>query len=180
MVLSENAERSVDLPSNVNVELTGRTVKITGPKGSLQEDLSHLPVILTLQDKKLTVRVTWPRKREYAMVGTAAAHIKNMVKGVTQGFSYKLMMVHAHFPMSVKVKEDKRVLLIENFTGEKSPRTVNLLGKVSVKIAQDEITVEGIDLNDVSQTAANIENATKIKDKDQRVFLDGIYIFEKS
>jgi large subunit ribosomal protein L6 len=48
-----------------------------------------------------------------------------------------------------------------------------------VKLASDEIHVQGISLNDVSQTAANIQYATKIPEKDQRVFLDGIYIFEK-
>mgnify|MGYP001091467044 CR=1 FL=1 len=180
MVLGEVAERSVEIPQDVKIELSGRVVKVTGPKGTLEENLSHLPVALTLQDRMLTIKTAWPRKREYAMVGTAAAHVRNMIKGVTQGFRYKLKLVHAHFPLTVKVKEDKRVLLIENFTGEKSPRKVGLLGNVSVKVAQDEITVEGMNLQDVSQTAANIEHATRIKDKDQRVFLDGIYIFEKS
>jgi len=180
MILGETAERSLEIPQGVTVELSGRVVKVTGPKGALEENLSHLPVTLALQDKTITIKTAWPRKREYAMVGTATAHIRNMIKGVTQGFRYKLTLVHAHFPITVKVKEDKRVLLIENFTGEKSPRKVELLGNVSVKIAQDEITVEGMNLQDVSQTAANIEHATRIKDKDQRVFLDGIYIFEKS
>ena len=180
MVITRLAERTVEIPTDVNIELSGRTVKVTGPRGTLQEDLSHLPVNLDLQDKRLRVAVAWPRKREYAMIGTAAAHVRNMIKGVTEGFRYKLKMVHAHFPMTVKVKQDQRLLFIENFTGEKSPRVVKIVGDVTVKVAEDEITVEGSDLKDVSQTASNIESATKIKDKDQRVFLDGIYIFEKA
>lgn len=180
MVTTRLAERTVEIPTDVNIELSGRTVKVTGPRGTLQEDLSHLPVNLDLQDKRLRVAVAWPRKREYAMIGTAAAHVRNMIKGVTEGFRYKLKMVHAHFPMTVKVKQDQRLLFIENFTGEKSPRVVRIVGDVTVKVAEDEITVEGSDLKDVSQTASNIESATKIKDKDQRVFLDGIYIFEKA
>lgn len=180
MVTTRLAERTVEIPTDVNIELSGRTVKVTGPRGTLQEDLSHLPVNLDLQDKMLRVAVAWPRKREYAMIGTAAAHVRNMIKGVTEGFRYKLKMVHAHFPMTVKVKQDQRLLFIENFTGEKSPRVVRIVGDVTVKVAEDEITVEGADLKDVSQTASNIESATKIKDKDQRVFLDGIYIFEKA
>ncbi len=180
MVITRLAERTVEIPTDVNIELSGRTVKVTGPRGTLQEDLSHLPVNLDLQDKRLRVAVAWPRKREYAMIGTAAAHVRNMIKGVTEGFRYKLKMVHAHFPMTVKVRQDQRLLFIENFTGEKSPRVVRIVGDVTVKVAEDEITVEGSDLKDVSQTASNIESATKIKDKDQRVFLDGIYIFEKA
>jgi large subunit ribosomal protein L6 len=180
LVVSKTVERIIEIPPEVDLEISGRTVKMKGPRGTLTEDLSHLPINLTLQDKRLTVEVAWPRKREYAMAGTAAAHIRNMIKGVTKGFTYKLKLVHSHFPINVKVKEDKKVLLIENFTGEKSPRTVKLVGDVSVKVAQDDIIVQGTNLNDVSQTAANIEHGTKIKDKDQRVFLDGIYIFEKA
>jgi large subunit ribosomal protein L6 len=49
-----------------------------------------------------------------------------------------------------------------------------------VKVVSDEIHVQGNNLGEVSQTAANIQASTKIRDKDQRVFLDGAYIFEKS
>ena len=180
MVVDKMAERIIEIPPEVDVEISGRTVKMKGPRGTLTENLSHLPINLVLQDKMLTVEVAWPRKREYAMVGTAAAQLRNMIRGVTKGFTYKLKLVHSHFPINVKVKEDKKILLIENFTGEKSPRTVKLVGNVSVKVAQDDIIVEGTRLSDVSQTAANIEYSTKIRDKDQRVFLDGIYIFEKA
>jgi large subunit ribosomal protein L6 len=47
-------------------------------------------------------------------------------------------------------------------------------------VSGEEILVQGTKLEDVSQTASNIEIGTKIKDKDQRVFLDGIYIYEKA
>jgi len=41
------------------------------------------------------------------------------------------------------------------------------------------VIIQGINLEDVSQTAANIEQATKVKRKDPRIFLDGIYVYEK-
>ena len=179
ILIDSLVERTIEIPKEVKVQLEGGLVNVTGPKGSLQENLSHLPVKLTLKQNNFSVTAVWPRKREYSMVGTAAACIKNMIKGVTEGFQYKLKMVHAHFPMTVKVLEDKKTLQIENFTGEKSPRHVKIIGETSVKISGEEVIVEGINLKDVSQTASNIEQATKIKDKDQRVFLDGIYVFEK-
>jgi large subunit ribosomal protein L6 len=172
-------ERTIEIPQDVKIHLDGSLVKVTGPKGSLQEDLSHLPVRLSLQKNIFVARAAWPRKREYSMVGTAMACVRNMIKGVTEGFQYKLKMVHAHFPITVKVKEDTKSIFIENFTGEKSPRLAKIIGETSVKISGEEVVVEGINLKDVSQTASNIELATKIKDKDQRVFLDGIYVFEK-
>jgi large subunit ribosomal protein L6 len=103
-----------------------------------------------------------------------------MVRGVTSGYSYKLKIVYAHFPITVKVQDKEKRLLIENFTGEKTPRIIRIVGTAKVKVVGDELHVQGTSLTDVSQTAANIQTGTKIKEKDQRVFLDGIYIFEKS
>jgi large subunit ribosomal protein L6 len=103
-----------------------------------------------------------------------------MVRGVTSGYTYKLKLVYAHFPITVKVQDKDRRLLIENFTGEKTPRIITIVGTAKVKVVSDELHVQGTSLKDVSQTAANIQTGTKIKEKDQRVFLDGIYIFEKS
>ena len=179
ILIDTKVERTIDVPQDVKAQLDGSLVNITGPKGNLQENLSHLPVKISLQKNRFSVMATWPKKREYSMVGTAASCIKNMIKGVTEGFQYKLKMVHAHFPMTVKVKEDTRTIHIENFTGEKSPRLVKIIGETSVKVSGEDVIVEGINLKDVSQTASNIELATKIKHKDQRVFLDGIYVFEK-
>ena len=90
-----------------------------------------------------------------------------------------MKVVHAHFPVTLKVNDKERRLLIENFTGEKTPRIARIVGDSKVKAAGDEVIIQGISLQDVSQTAANIEQSTKIKDKDQRVFLDGIYVFER-
>jgi large subunit ribosomal protein L6 len=114
------------------------------------------------------------------MLGTAAAHIRNMIRGVTKGYRYNLRTVYAHFPVTVKVDEKARALKVENFTGEKTPRSAQILDGVKVVVKGDDITVEGIDIKAVSQTAANIQNSTKIKKKDLRVFLDGIYIDTKT
>ena len=54
------------------------------------------------------------------------------------------------------------------------------MGDVKVKVQGEDIIVEGLNLENVSQTAANIEQATKVKNKDPRVFLDGIYVFERN
>jgi large subunit ribosomal protein L6 len=164
----------------VELNIDGRKIKATGPKGTLEEDFSHLPVHFALEDKSLRVYSTWARKREVALVGTALAHVRNMIRGVTSGYTYKLKLVYAHFPITVKVNEKEKKLTIDNFTGEKTPRTAKIIGSAKVKIAGDEIHVQGSRLSDVSQTAANIQDSTRIRDKDQRVFLDGIYIFEKS
>jgi large subunit ribosomal protein L6 len=87
-------------------------------------------------------------------------------------------MVFSHFPISVKVKE--KTVSIENFTGERNPRKAKIIGDAQVKVQGEDVIVQGINLEEVSQTAANIEQATKVKRKDPRVFLDGIYVFERA
>jgi len=175
----ETLQRTLQVPEGVTVQIDGRTVKVKGPLGSLEENLSHLPVTLSMDGSQIRLQTDWPRKREIGMLGTAAAHIRNMMKGVTQGYRYDLRTVYAHFPVTVKVDDKARALKIENFTGEKTPRWARILDGVKVGIKGEDISVEGIDLKSVSQTAANIQDSTKIKKKDLRVFLDGIYISGK-
>lgn len=180
MVIVELAQRSMPIPEGVQLTIDGRKVKAAGPKGTLEEDFSHMPVNFALEGGSLRVYSPWARKREVALVGTALAHVRNMVRGVSSGYTYKLKVVYAHFPVTIKVQEKERRVSIENFTGEKTPRYAKIIGTAKVKIVSDEVHVQGTNLQNVSQTASNIQAATKIKDKDQRVFLDGVYVFEKS
>src|SRR2546428_269842 len=152
---------------------------VNDPLGTLEEDLSHLPVTLARKDDGIVITTIWPRKRELGMLGTAAAHIRNMLKGVTDGYRYELKSVYAHFPVTIKADEKNKEVRIENFTGEKTPRHAKILENVKVTVKGEDVVVEGSSLASVSQTAANIQNATKIKKKDLRVFLDGIYISGK-
>jgi large subunit ribosomal protein L6 len=169
--------KTVEVPENVEVRVEGRVVEVIGEKGRLIRDFSHAPVSIRLEGNEVRVEALWPRKREAALVGTICSHIKNMIIGVTEGFTYRLKIVYSHFPISVKVTGDK--ILIENFIGEKSPRVTKIVGDVKVKVEGEDIIVQGMNIEDVGQTAANIELATKVKKKDPRVFLDGIYIYEK-
>ncbi len=174
---AEEAVKSIEVPGGVEVQVEGRVVTVEGEKGTLTRDFSKAPVTIELDEKTVRVRANWPRKREAALVGTVGSHIQNMILGVTKGFTYKLKIVFSHFPISVKVKES--TVLIENFTGERSPRKARIMGDVKVLTKGDDVFVQGINLEDVSQTAVNIQNATKVKKKDPRVFLDGIYVYER-
>jgi len=101
-----------------------------------------------------------------------------MIKGVEQGFTYKLKVVYAHFPISVKTKGKE--IHVENYFGERAPRVSRVVGDTTkVNIVGEDVIVQGPSLEDVSQTAANIEFSTKLKGKDQRVFLDGLYIYSR-
>ena len=170
--------KTVQVPDDVEVTIEGRKVTVKGVKGTLTRDFSHAPVSIELQGKTIRIWTEWPRKKEAALVGTICSHIQNMITGITKGFTYKLKIVFSHFPISVKVKN--KTVLIENFTGERSARKVKIVGDAQIKVQSEDVIVQGINLEDISQTAANIEQGTKVKKKDPRVFLDGIYVYERS
>ena len=123
------------------------------------------------------VLTTNERKKNNAMLTTFATHIQNLVDGLQKPFEYKLTIVYSHFPMNVAVKGS--FVEINNFTGEKKPRKAKILGKTKVEIKGKDLTVTGNTKDEVAQTAANIETATRVKGKDKRIFQDGIYITQK-
>jgi large subunit ribosomal protein L6 len=170
--------KTIQIPDDVEITIEGRKVTVKGAKGTLTRDFSYAPISIELNDKTIRIWAEWPRKKETALVGTIYSHIQNMIIGVRKGFTSKVKIVFSHFPISVKVKD--KTLLIENFTGERNPRKSKIVGNVQVKIQSEDIIIQGIDLEEVSQTAANIEQATKVKRKDPRVFLDGLYVYERS
>jgi len=169
--------KSVQVPDDVDVTLEGKKVTVKGAKGTLTRNFSHAHASIEPDGKTIRIWAEWPRKKEAALVGTIYSHIQNMITGVKKGFTYKLKIVFSHFPISVKVKD--KTVLIENFTGERSPRKAKIVGNVQVKIQSEDVTVQGMDLEEVSQTAANIEQAAKVRRKDPRVFLDGLYVYER-
>lgn len=170
--------KTIQIPDDVQLSVEGRKVTVKGPKGTLMCNFSHTPISISLEGEKIRIWAEWPRKKEAALVGTICSHIRNLITGVRKGFTYKMKIVFSHFPISVKAED--RYIFIENFTGERKPRRVKKEGNVQVKVQDEDVIIQGINLEEVSQTAANIEQATKVKGKDPRVFLDGIYVYEKN
>ena len=169
--------RSIQIAEDVEITIEGREVTVKGQKGTLTRDFRHAPVSMEVVGKTVRIWAEWPRKKEAALAGTICSHIQNMITGVSKGFTYKLKIVFSHFPISAKVRDN--AVLIENFTGERNPRKAKIVGNARVKIQSEDIIVQDLSLENVSQTAANIEQATKVKRKDPRVFLDGIYVYEQ-
>ena len=168
----------VEIPEGVEVKLDGKSVEVSGPKGKQVRTFDLQGVSLSKEGSLVTIQSASSRRRQRAAVGTVRAHLRNMAKAVTEGFTYKLKVVYAHFPITVNV-EDRRVL-INNFLGESEPRVARIVGEIEVKVEGDEIIVEGLNKEDVGQTATNIEQSARVKGRDLRVFQDGCYIVERT
>jgi large subunit ribosomal protein L6 len=178
MSIKQEISAAVDIPSTVRGSIEENTITITGKLGTLKKDLSRLPATVRIEHKQFIIKPYDSRKKDLAITNTARSIIENMVKGVENGFTYKLKIVYAHFPISVKARG--REIYVENYFGERSPRISKVVGDdTKVNIIGEDVIVQGPSLEHVSQTAANIEFSTKVKGKDQRVFLDGLYIYSR-
>lgn len=170
-------EKAVQVPAGVNATLEGRSLTVRGKLGEVRKDFDKINVNLAVQGDRIVFAPFSKKKKDNVIINTVLSIVANMVTGVTKGYTYRVKVVYAHFPISVKTKGDE--ILVENFVGERSPRIAKILGACKVTVEGDDVVVKGVSLEDVGQTAANLELATKIKRKDQRVFLDGLYIYEK-
>ncbi|MDY6930289.1 MAG: 50S ribosomal protein L6 [Halobacteriota archaeon] len=167
----------IDIPDGVDVDFKSGMVLVSGPMGKIERRLWHPDIMLEKEDSQVKVDAKSTRKRAKAMVGTYASHIQNMVTGVSCGFEYRLKVVYAHFPIQIKISDEK--VSIANFLGERKNRYAKIMGDVKVELDGDEVVVYGVNIEEVGQTAANIEQKTKIRKLDPRVFQDGIYIVSK-
>lgn len=173
--------RFVEIPEGVTVAVKTRGVTVTGPRGELKRHFRHQNVEMTLVNNgtKLRVDKWFGKKKEVACVRSICSHVTNLIVGVTKGYRYKMRFVYAHFPINVNL--DGQNVEIRNFLGQKKVFRVKCRGDTtvtrSVKV-KDEIVLEGNDIDDVSQSCADIQQATRVRNKDIRKFLDGIYVSE--
>ncbi len=173
----QNLELSLEVPNGVEADYSKGHLLISGPLGKVTQDFSKIAVGISLQGQTIKVSTAGARRKNRAILNTARSLIQNSIDGVTAGYEYKLKVIFAHFPVTVKVQAKK--VLVENFYGERSTRVAEIIGDTKVEIQGEDIILKGPSIRDVGQTAANLEQATTVKKKDQRVFLDGVYVYER-
>ena len=167
----------VQIPENVKVSFKKNMLNVEGPLGKTYKNFKKIPVDIHVNDNIISLNAIGTRNSSFAIMNTARSIIRNLCEGVVEGYTIKMKIVFSHFPITVKV-EGKQVL-IENFQGERAPRKTKVWGETKVVPKGDDVIITGHVLTDVSETAAEIENHSRVKNKDHRVFLDGIYKFEK-
>src|SRR5512136_1461425 len=162
MTIAGVMEREFEVPEKVQLSIDNGKISVKGPKGTLvrEFDLRKIKVVKE-EGRKWSVTCEYPRIKDKAMIGTIESHILNMIHGVLTGYEYKMKIVYSHFPIKATTKGPQ--IIIENFLGERHPRKTRIVGETKVTIKGDEVTLQGINIEDVGQTAANIEQACKIR-----------------
>jgi large subunit ribosomal protein L6 len=167
----------VEVPEDVTVTIDGFTLEADGLDGTLDRTLRHPDIDVNVEDDTVVVHADFPDKKTRALAKTWASHVRNMVRGVSEPFEYELSIVYSHFPIKARVDGD--TFVVENFLGERHHREAEILPNVDVEVDGEEVYVRGPDREKVGQTAANIEQSTKVQGYDPRIFQDGIYITSK-
>ncbi|MDV7350474.1 50S ribosomal protein L6 [Halorubrum distributum] len=167
----------IEIPDDVSAETDHLELTVEGPNGSVTRRLWYPDVDVSIEDGAVVITSENEDAKANATVGTFESHVANMIHGVTEGWEYAMEVYYAHFPMQVNVEGDE--VVIENFLGESAARRTPIRGDTDVQVDGETVTLTGSDKEAVGQTAADIEQLTKVTDKDTRVFQDGVYIVEK-
>ena len=167
----------IDVPDDVSAAVDHLDLTVEGPNGSVTRRLWYPDVTVSVADGDVVIESDADDANTRATIGTFESHVENMIHGVTDGWEYRMEIFYAHFPMQVDVEGDE--VVIENFLGERAPRRAPVRGDTEVQVDGEEIVLSGPDKEAVGQTAADIEQLTRVNDKDTRVFQDGVYITQK-
>lgn len=160
------------IPDGVNFQIDGHKAMAKGPAGEVHKTISK-EVKVKVDGKNVTVEGL-----EKSMVNTSESILSSMLQGAKSGYKKSMKLLHAHFPMSLEVKG--KDILIKNFLGEKLPRKTYVSGNTKVEVKGQNVTFSSPDKEALGQTVANVRTALRIKDKDGRIFQDGLYDAEDS
>jgi large subunit ribosomal protein L6 len=175
--MKQKIQEEIEIPSGVSCTYDGKNFVASKGSVSLSRVIDTPSVNIEIKGNKIILFAERGNKNELKYIKSTVAHLKNMFIGLDNKYTYRLEACNVHFPMTLKL--DGSFLLINNFLGEKVSRKAKIMPGVEVDVKGAKITVTSHDKESAGETATNIEKATKIKNRDRRIFQDGIFIVEK-
>jgi large subunit ribosomal protein L6 len=170
-------EAVADCPDGIEVSLKDKIVTVKSKRGEISRSFVNPKVSVKIDGKNVVFWAEKATKREKKLMNSFRAHVLNMFRGIANGHTYKLKVCSGHFPVTVSVQG--KDLTVKNFLGERFPRKLKIKDNVTVKVEGDMITVDSNYKELAGQTAADIEQLTKVRGRDLRIFQDGIWIIHK-
>ena len=168
----------IEIPGGVSAEIVDDVLVVKKDDKEIKRKLVSL-LDIEVKGNKIIITAERNRKLEKKLFGTFKAHINNMIKGLSEGFEYKLRVSNVHFPMNVSFDSNSNKFTIKNFLGEKKDRIIDTIPDVDVKVNGEDVIVSSHDIEKAGQVATNIEKGAKVKGKDRRIYQDGIFIIQK-
>lgn len=175
--MKQKIQEELEIPSGISCTLNEKIFNVSKGSVSLSKKLDVPSIKIEIKGNKIILSTEKGNKKELKYIKSTIAHIKNMFLGSENKYLYKLEACNVHFPMTLKVEGS--YLSINNFLGEKVSRKAKIMPGVEIEVKGAKITLSSHDKEAAGETATNIEKATKIKNRDRRIFQDGIFIVEK-
>lgn len=168
--------QSIDIPEGLSVSYSNGEFAVEG-ENSVKRRLYRPEIDVSVEDGEIVLSAKNASQREKRHMNTMRSHLRNMLKGAAEGHTYKLKICSGHFPMNVSVSNGE--ITVKNFLGEAVPRTLKIKDDVDVKVDGDEVVVTSAYKELAGSQASDIEQLTRVTNKDRRIFQDGLFIIEK-
>lgn len=152
--MSRLAKQPIAIPPKAEISVSGNSIVVKGPKGTLNKP-THRLVSVEVVPEGVQVAVRGASLEGKALVGTYASHVRNMIKGVTEGYVKKLLIEGVGYKWDVAGKKLNLSL------GFSHPVNVDIPEGLTVKAEKATLTIEGHDKEQVGQFAANIRAMKK-------------------
>ncbi|UZE93645.1 MAG: 50S ribosomal protein L6 [Candidatus Pacearchaeota archaeon] len=177
--MKKKITKIIKIPEKTEIKLELPKIVVSGPLGSIEKKFKFKRIQIKKENNEMIIEHEKATKKDKKIINTMASLVESMIRGVNEGYEYKLQICSTHFPISVKIDKEKNLLVIKNFLGENKDRIVRLLPEVDIKIQGDIISINSVNKELAGQQAADIEVVSRIKRRDRRVFQDGIWIIKK-
>ncbi len=175
---NEKLEAEIEIPSGININVHESEIVFSKDGNEIKRKLNPM-IKVKVEGEKIKITSEKSTKREKKNFGSVKSHIKNAIEGLNNPWKYRLQIATVHFPTTASLDKANNEFVLKNFLGEKKDRKVKLIDGVDIKINKDIIELTSVDVEKAGQTAANLEKLTKIRNRDRRIFQDGIFIIEK-
>ena len=152
--MSRLGKKGILMPEKTEATINTGVFSVKGPKGTLERNFRS-EVVITIEGKQISLSIPKINNQNRALWGTYASHIKNMVKGVNEGFEKKLILEGVGYKS--QVVGNKLVLAL----GFSHPVEVEIPANLTVKAEKNLLTIEGNDKESVGAFSAKIRDLKK-------------------
>lgn len=171
--MSRLGKQPVTIPANVEVTFANNVFTVKGPKGTLTRSVTDA-VIVTIADGVITIAPNEKDEKSVALWGTYAAHLRNMIAGVTEGFKKTLEIEGVGYRAAAAGRE------LTLSVGFSHPVKIEAPEGIEVTVEKNVITISGADKDAVGQFAANVREIKKPEPyKGKGIHYTGEYIIRK-
>jgi large subunit ribosomal protein L6 len=175
---TDKITEELEIPAGISVKVEKDDIVIKKNNEEIKRKI-HSLIKIKIAENKLIISSEKNQKKEKKTIGTFVAHVKNIFQGLDTPFKYRLQAASVHFPMTLTQDHGTNEIIVKNFLGEKKERRIKIIPGVNVKIIKDIIELESSNIENAGQSASNIEKGTRVRNRDRRIFQDGIFIIEK-